>query len=191
MNAVAKGLVVLLSTSFLWGCTTTPDSTETDAAVSTAVETGVDTNAETDTMATAQTSGAEVHAMGAGEVIPVDPFNDSSNLLSQQTIYFDFDQSDIRSESRDIIEAHARYIANNPSARVTLQGHGDERGTREYNLSLGERRARAVKQMMSLLGASGSQLDMVSYGEEKPVVFTHDEAAWRVNRRVEIIYNGR
>ena len=93
-------------------------------------------------------------------------------------------------EDRPIIEAHAGYLAAHPNARVILEGHTDERGSREYNLALGERRSIAVRQMMTVLGVSPDQIQVVSYGEEKPAAEGHDEEAWRLNRRVEITYPG-
>ena len=85
-----------------------------------------------------------------------------------------------------MVEAHGRYLADNANASVTLEGHADERGSREYNIALGERRANAVRQLMTLIGANGAQIRVVSYGEERPAVDGHDESAWTQNRRVEI-----
>nr|VFK01479.1 MAG: peptidoglycan-associated lipoprotein [Candidatus Kentron sp. H]VFK01525.1 MAG: peptidoglycan-associated lipoprotein [Candidatus Kentron sp. H]VFK05061.1 MAG: peptidoglycan-associated lipoprotein [Candidatus Kentron sp. H] len=113
---------------------------------------------------------------------------DPSSLLSNRVVYFDFDQSDINPEYREIIEAHARYLTDNANVRVTLAGHCDERGTREYNLALGERRANTISRLMNMLGASDNQLETISYGEEQPAVLGHNESAWRENRRVEITY---
>ncbi len=112
-------------------------------------------------------------------------------LLAQRTIYFDFDKYNIKEEFREVIAAHAEYLANNPSAKVTIEGHCDERGTREYNIGLGERRASAVQQMLTLQGASSRQINTVSYGEERPNALGHDEEAWSRNRRGEIIYTSR
>lgn len=110
-------------------------------------------------------------------------------LLSQRVIYFDFDKSIVRAEYRQVIAAHARYFQTNGNVRVRLEGHADERGTREYNIGLGERRAQAVRQMLLLGGTSAGQVQTVSYGEERPAVRGEDEAAWSQNRRVEIVYS--
>jgi peptidoglycan-associated lipoprotein len=118
-------------------------------------------------------------------------FDNSESLLSKRVIYFDFDKSDIKSEYRPIVAAHAAYVAAHRSARVTLEGHADERGTREYNLGLGERRGNAISGLLSAAGAMGSQLDTVSYGEERPVCRVSDENCWWQNRRVEIVYTAR
>lgn len=109
-------------------------------------------------------------------------------LLAKRTIYFDFDSSEIRGEGTDIVAAHAKYLAANGAMKVRLEGHTDERGSREYNIGLGERRAQAVRRALLLQGASESQLSTVSYGEERPAAAGSDEAAWTKNRRVEIVY---
>jgi peptidoglycan-associated lipoprotein len=115
---------------------------------------------------------------------------DPNNILSRRTIYFDYDSFAVRDEFRALIGAHAKYLQSNRPTRVTLQGHTDERGSREYNIALGQRRADAVKNMMQLLGATEAQIETVSFGKEKPKAEGHDEAAWAQNRRVEIIYAG-
>jgi peptidoglycan-associated lipoprotein len=121
----------------------------------------------------------------------VENFDNPESLLSKRVIYFDFDKSEVKSEYRTIVAAHAAYVSAHRSARVTLEGHADERGTREYNLGLGERRGNAVSGLLSAAGAMGSQLDTVSYGEERPVCRVSDEGCWSQNRRVEIVYTAR
>ena len=116
--------------------------------------------------------------------------NAETDLLSKKVVYFDFDSSTVHDSDRAIIEAHANYLAQHSAVKVTLEGHTDERGTREYNIGLGERRANAVKQLMLLSGVSPAQISTVSYGEERPAVLGHDESAWSKNRRVEIVYSG-
>lgn len=103
-----------------------------------------------------------------------------------RTVYFDFDSSVIRDEARAVIEAHARTLAANPGMKITVEGHADERGGREYNLSLGQKRAEAVLQALVLLGANEAQLEAVSFGEERPVVVGAGEEAWSKNRRAEL-----
>jgi peptidoglycan-associated lipoprotein len=109
-------------------------------------------------------------------------------LLAKRTIYFDFDSSEIRGEGTDIVAAHAKYLAANGGMKVRLEGHTDERGSREYNIGLAERRAQSVRRALLLQGASEGQLSTVSYGEERPAAAGSDEAAWAKNRRVEIVY---
>ena len=118
-------------------------------------------------------------------------FDNPESLLSKRVIYFDFDKSTVRPEFRGIVAAHAAYAASSSTARMTLEGHADERGTREYNLGLGERRGNAVSGLMSAQGARGSQLSVVSYGEERPTCRVSDEDCWSMNRRVEIVYTAK
>jgi len=118
-------------------------------------------------------------------------FDNPESLLSKRVIYFDFDKSTVRPEFRGIVSAHAAYLGGHSSARVTMEGHADERGTREYNLGLGERRGNAVSGLMSAQGGRGSQLTVVSYGEERPTCRVSDEDCWSLNRRVEIVYTAK
>jgi len=109
-------------------------------------------------------------------------------VLDSRVIYFDFDRSEIRPEYSEMLQAHGRYLASNRNARLRLEGHTDERGTREYNIGLGERRAQAVRRVLTLQGVDSGQLITVSYGEERPAVIGSDEEAHALNRRVELIY---
>jgi len=111
-------------------------------------------------------------------------------LLTNRIIYFEFNQAVISDADREFISAHAQYLSNNSGDKVVLEGHADERGTREYNISLGERRAKAVMQLLELQGASKSQIQVISFGEERPVALGHDESSWSQNRRVELVYEG-
>lgn len=112
----------------------------------------------------------------------------SEGLLAKRTIYFDFDSSEIKGDGTDIVSAHAKYLSMHPNIHVRLEGNTDERGSREYNIGLGERRAQAVRRALLLQGASDAQISTVSYGAERPVDAGHDEAAWAKNRRVDIVY---
>jgi len=105
-------------------------------------------------------------------------------------IFFAFDSSNIDDNSRETLEANANYLADHPDVKIKLEGNCDERGTREYNLALGERRAKAAAELMKVLGVDSSRMTTVSYGEEKPLVDEHNESAWAKNRRVEIVYPG-
>ncbi len=136
----------------------------------------------------AQSGGVSDGSAGQGAA-----FDDSAAAgprasISNRTVYFDFDRDDVKAEFRDIVAAHGKYLAVNPQARVRLEGHADERGSREYNIGLGERRGQAVRQALLLQGAGASQLATVSYGEERPAVTGSDEESWSLNRRVEIVY---
>ena len=118
----------------------------------------------------------------------LDALDDPKGALAKRSIYFDFDSSAIKSDFQDTIEAHGRYLASRKDRHVTIEGNCDERGGREYNIALGQRRADALKQRLTLLGAADSQVDSVSNGKEKPRATGHDEAAWAENRRDDIIY---
>jgi peptidoglycan-associated lipoprotein len=130
----------------------------------------------------ATTSGAPV----SGAFTPADL--QSNACLRTREIYFDFDKSEIKSQFDQIISCHAKYLRDRPMARMTLEGNTDERGTREYNLGLGERRGNAVQDALVADGASASQIKVVSYGEERPVCRQHNEDCWSKNRRVNIVY---
>lgn len=131
-------------------------------------------------------------AQTEGRVAPVQTAAPESTEMGPRNvarlIYFDFDSNVIKPEFQPIIEGHARFLRENPTRHIVLEGHTDERGGREYNLALGQRRAEAVRQALKLLGVQDSQMEAVSFGKEKPVDPGHDESAWEKNRRVEIVY---
>jgi peptidoglycan-associated lipoprotein len=118
------------------------------------------------------------------------PLKDPNNILSKRNIYFDYDSDAIKAEYRPLIEAHAKYLLANANAKMIVQGNTDERGTREYNLSLGQRRSVAVKQALNLLGVKDGQIETVSYGEEKAAQNCADEACFGQNRRADIVHEG-
>ena len=132
--------------------------------------------------------GSEGIGLGDQGMLDASPLNDPASPLSKRTIYFEFDSSKIAEEYLDLITAHGQYLAANPQLKMRVEGHADERGSREYNVALGERRAKAVERLLRFQGVSETQLEVVSFGEELPVAFGHDEAAWRLNRRVELVY---
>ena len=113
---------------------------------------------------------------------------DAELIQNNLIVYFEFDSSEIRAEFNPMLAAHARYLAAVPNMSVRLEGHADERGSREYNIGLGEQRAQAVRQILSLQGVTSAQLSTVSYGEERPAAFGSDEEAYGLNRRVELVY---
>jgi peptidoglycan-associated lipoprotein len=139
----------------------------------------------------AQADGAQTYGAQAGSAFQGHPLDNPASLLSQRVIYFDFDSTAIRAADRPVIQAHAEYMAAHGYASVSLEGHADERGSREYNIALGERRAKAVRQLLLFQGAATSQLEAVSFGEERPLADGHDEDSWQQNRRVEINYKTR
>jgi peptidoglycan-associated lipoprotein len=115
---------------------------------------------------------------------------DANNVLSKRIVYFDFDKSAIKPEYRTLISAHAHFLTMHAQAKVILEGNTDERGSREYNMALGQRRADSVKQALAVLGVKDDQMETISYGEEKPAAEGHNEAAWQLNRRTVIQYQG-
>lgn len=114
--------------------------------------------------------------------------DDPSSLLAERTIYFEFDSSRVRGEFIDTLKRHAEYLNRYTDVRVRLEGHTDERGTREYNMGLGERRGQSVEQLLRAYGVSRNQVEVISFGEEEPAVNESNEEAWEQNRRVEIVY---
>ena len=120
---------------------------------------------------------------------PLDPRNPKS-ILAKRSVYYDYDSSVVKDEYKPLVTAHSQYLTKNRATKITIQGNTDERGSREYNLALGQRRADSVKQMMILLGAQESQIESVSFGEEKPRATGKDEAAFSENRRSDIVYQG-
>jgi peptidoglycan-associated lipoprotein len=133
---------------------------------------------------------AESGATGREGVPTLNPLTDPNNILSKRSVYFDFDSYVVKDEYRSLVQAHAQYLRDNSNARVLLQGNTDDRGSREYNLALGQRRADAVKHAMTLSGARESQIESVSLGEEKPRGTGHDESSWAENRRTDIRHQG-
>lgn len=156
------------------GATTTPlEQAEMDERVLPATE--------------AQPPASEVEVAADPLTIP-GAHKDPASPLAQRVIYFDFDSAVIHPRFQPILEAHATYLKANPQFKVTLEGHADERGSREYNLALGQRRAESVRRALALLGVPDNQMEAVSFGEERPAVEGHDESAWKMNRRTEIRY---
>ena len=120
----------------------------------------------------------------------INPLVDPTNILSKRSVYFEFNEYVVNDKYKSMVLSHARYLRDNPNLSIHVQGNADERGSREYNLALGQRRADSVKRVMTLAGTQDSQIESVSYGEEKPRAVGHDEASWAENRRVDIRYHG-
>ncbi len=173
-----KLLVVTAVLALMSGCASTPTE-EVKAAVEDRAPT-----------ATAPTQGA-----AAAPVTPVrtqqpNPLKDPRNILSKRSIFYDYDKYDVKDEYKPLLQAHARYLAQNRNAKMLIQGNADERGSREYNLALGQRRADGVKKMLQLMGAQESQTESVSLGEEKPRCTETTEACYSQNRRSDMLYGG-
>jgi peptidoglycan-associated lipoprotein len=133
--------------------------------------------------------GTEVAALKPGAV-GANPLTDPASPLSKRSVFFDFDSFEIKDEFKSLIQAHAQYLKQDGKARIILQGNADERGSREYNLALGQKRADAVKKALEVLGVPDARIESVSFGEEKPRATGHDEASWAENRRADLVYQG-
>jgi peptidoglycan-associated lipoprotein len=183
-----KWILAALIVAAIAGC----KSTEGDKAAP--IEEGAPTATAPAAGSGATTAGATTPGVAgtpaATGTTPASALRDPKNILSKRSVYFDYDQFAIKDEFKPMIEAHAKYLQANRGARATLQGNTDERGTREYNIALGQKRADAVKKLMVLLGASEVQIETVSFGKEKPRREGHDEASWAENRRVDIVHSG-
>lgn len=126
-----------------------------------------------------------------GNILYATAFDDPNNPLSSSVIYFDLDSATVRDRDMAVLNAHAKYLTSNPGARARLEGHADERGSREYNVALSENRAQSVRRLMTFQGMNAARTKIVSYGEEKPVEFCQSERCWSQNRRVEIVYEAK
>jgi peptidoglycan-associated lipoprotein len=173
-----RSLAIALSLAFMAGCAG-KGGTQDGSMDGTGTGTGTGT-AGTGVAGTGQVSGTGLGA-GSGQMA-------DSRIPEVRTIYFAYDSDQIRSEFESVLNAHARYLRSNGNARVVLQGHTDERGTREYNLALGERRANGVERFLNIQGVSPSQVEVVSYGEERPAARGQSEDAYAQNRRVIFAY---
>jgi peptidoglycan-associated lipoprotein len=178
-------LAMAVAAAVLSGCSSTEEKGTdfTDGSQTSAVDGTAATSGYNDNMAI---SGTELSAAEMGA-----EFSDPQNPLSTQTIYFMYDSSQVQQDFIHVIAAHAQYLLAHPSRRMVLEGHADERGSREYNIALGEQRAKSVARMMKVQGVANSQLEIVSYGEEKSAAHEQDEASWQLNRRVELLYQGQ
>jgi peptidoglycan-associated lipoprotein len=178
-----KGIVIgiaLIGALLAGGCSTPKPKPASATPAASAVPVQSANSAGADAASAAGASVANGTAPGVA--------GPAGEQLQQRTIYFDFDSSEIKPEFTGLLGAHAHYLASNASIRVRLEGNTDERGSREYNIGLGERRAQAVRRALMLQGVSESQITTVSYGEERPAVTGHTEEAWSRNRRVELVY---
>ncbi len=170
-------LVPALLVLLIAGCSSTPDAPEGGAPVESR-----DASSGT-SVATVTTPG-----MTSSKLPP--ELTDPKSILSKRSIYFDYDKYDVKPEYKDLVTAHAKFLASHGQFKMLIQGNTDERGSREYNLALGQKRADAIKKMLTLLGAREEQIESVSLGEEKPKNEGQNEAAWAENRRGDMLYTG-
>jgi peptidoglycan-associated lipoprotein len=170
-----KKLIAVLATALLCGCASQQVSEES--------KTGVET----------RTPGAQTPITVtplAPSAVRGNPLKDPNNILSKRSVYYDYDKYDVKEEYRPMIQAHGKYLSENRGAKMLVQGNCDERGSREYNIALGQRRAEGVKRQLVLMGATESQIEPVSLGEEKPRCTDHSENCWSQNRRSDMLHTG-
>jgi peptidoglycan-associated lipoprotein len=177
-------ILALAATAILAACSSTPTKEQEGAAVED--RSGATASQQQQKPQTQSTGPTSKPLEPTG--VSGNPLKDPSNILSKRSIYFELDSNVVKDEFKPVVSAHARYLQQNRNAKMTVQGNADERGSREYNLALGQRRADAVKQAMQLLGAQAEQIETVSFGEEKPKATGHDEKSWYENRRADIVY---
>lgn len=176
-----KMIPALLAALLLAACTSTP-KTEGGAKIEDRTPGGAPTDGSAGKI--------ETITPDAPTGSPLAILKDPKSILSKRSIYFDFDSYVIKPEYQPLVEAHGKFLREHPELKVLIQGNADERGSREYNLALGQKRAEAVRKALALTGAKDAQVEAVSLGEEKPKNAGHDEAAWAENRRGDILYSG-
>ncbi|NVJ59899.1 MAG: peptidoglycan-associated lipoprotein Pal [Gammaproteobacteria bacterium] len=169
IKSLGKSILVTLPAFFLFACSSTTENTDTGTTTTEPPQVEVPDNVESeeDRMKRLNAEAREV-----------------------RTVYFEFDDSTVKTQYQDLLKAHAWYLSRNPGVQVAIEGHADERGTPEYNLALGERRGNSVRDILMSYGVSSSQMRVVSYGEEKPANPSHNENAWEENRRAVLDYEG-
>ena len=188
MKPLLKLILAIAAAAALAGCTSTPETvapveTRTSAGTTAAADPGTSTSG---VGTTAGASGSTIAgASGVGN-----PLKDPRSPLSRREIFYDYDSFIVKDEYKPLLEAHAAYLKQNRNARIKVEGNTDERGSREYNLALGQKRSESVKRVLTLLGVSDAQIDTVSFGEEKPRNPASTEAAYSENRRCDLLYAG-
>lgn len=166
-------VMVLLLIAVMSGCSSTGDKKDGEVSIE-------DKGTSADGVTTSGAAGSGSFGNSS--------LDDPNSPLAQRVIYFEYDSAEITMDGQDLLVHHAGYLVASPTVHVTLEGHTDERGSREYNIALGDRRALSVQRILELNGVAPEQITVVSYGEEKPAAEGNSEAAWRLNRRVELLY---
>ncbi|MFT5721173.1 MAG: peptidoglycan-associated lipoprotein [Motiliproteus sp.] len=177
---IGKAVAVAATLVWISGCSTTGTSTDSTDSVSAGQDSAVGSATSTATGTDTGMQSGQMTDKSAAEAAVAD---------LKSVFYFDFDKAVIEADAFEDLSAHAKYLSAYPDARLVLEGHADERGTREYNMALGERRAKAVGRFLAVQGAASNQVEVVSYGEERPAMMGHDENSWGRNRRVELKYS--
>lgn len=174
-SSITTTLALLVSSALLLAACSTPVKLEDKPAVE-------------DKSATTAPKPADTRQVSTVDTGSMDPLNDPKGILAKRSVYFDFDSYIVKDEFKPVVEAHAKYLVANKGRKVLIQGNTDERGGREYNLALGQKRAEAVRKSLALLGVPEGQMEAVSLGKEKPKATGSDEASWAENRRSDIVY---
>lgn len=179
-----------LISMLLVGCASQDESIENETEQSSMEESmeqqpGEEDNTPTPIVEESSTAASQVRdeTLTAQELL-----EEPDSPLASRIIYFAYDSAKVDDASMALLEAHGNFIATNGNVNVRLEGHADERGSREYNIALGDRRAQSVRRILLFQGASSDQIDTISYGEERPIMLGHDESSWSQNRRVELVY---
>ena len=188
MQKILSGLTIALLTIMMAACSSTPPKEQDGAPVVDGVQRPLPTLKQPPVQVV-QTPVKPAVIEPPTQLTGPASLKDPKNILSKRVIYFDYDSNLVKEEFRPLVAAHAKYVSQDPRAKMIIQGNTDERGGREYNLALGQRRADAVKQMMSVLGAEGARVETVSFGMEKPRADGRTEEAFAQNRRAEIVYS--
>ncbi|MBS0320490.1 MAG: peptidoglycan-associated lipoprotein Pal [Proteobacteria bacterium] len=176
-------LAAVLTALVLGACSTAPQTTAPvdDKSVNT---TGAGSGSG------ANTTGTNMGGVNGSNRTAMDPLSDPASPLAKRSVYFDFDSYTVRDEFKPMIAAHGQYLASHPTQKLTIEGNTDERGSREYNIALGQKRADAVKKVLVLQGATDAQIETVSFGKEKPKAQGKDEQSYAENRRDDLVYAG-
>jgi peptidoglycan-associated lipoprotein len=185
-SLINKLYLLVVTVIFVTACVTSQESSISDDATQ-----GDGTTDGSGIIITEEDVGASTSAISDEQMSAQQMLEQSDSILANRTIYFEFNSAKLSDETLSVLEAHGAFIGENGNVDVRLEGHTDERGSREYNVALGDRRAQSVRRVLLLQGASTDQIDTVSYGEEQPAVLGHKEEAWAENRRVELIYEVR
>ena len=185
-----KGLIAAFALAFLYGCSSQPAKEEPKAGVEERTPTPRDTGAAPAAQPAPPAAAQPVAPPRVQADTLRDPLKDPNNILAKRSVFFDFDKDTIKDEFRPMLQAHAKYLSERKGAKMLIQGNCDERGSREYNLALGQRRAEAVKRMLVLMGAPEPRMEAVSLGEEKPRCTDKNEACWAQNRRGDLLHAG-
>ena len=187
MKPTRHWLIPVVLTALLTGCATTDDAID-DAEMAEIDQAAAAEGRTNGDGADSDGGGADASGATGAAGVSGEPLEDPDSPLSDRVIYFEYDSSTLSDDAMALIEAHAEYLADNGDRRMLVEGHTDERGAREYNLALGERRAESVKQALLISGADDGQVETVSYGEESPAVSGSGESVWSQNRRAALVY---